>query len=427
MKLKSLFLASLAAMAMVSCSNEDDQIVNNEPVNENALMQFGFSYLGTSTTRADVETGLTTEQKFADVVLVLAYDNTTKAVKIARANFTPVDNVASDGKYYQSAPITVPEGDADVYAILNAGENENALLALNENATGKTAIKNAIEALKSTAIAKATIADQFVMYGASKASMIKNQTTPVPVQVSRIVAKMKEDTKDLSYEVQKSATGANLDKKITVSLAGYTFTNLTDQSNLVPGLTNITTYLEATVYPNNLEKYGKYAYLELKDTPNENIRITYCFENMNAETSGIDGSKITSIIYKAEMVATGIDAGQDIYIYNNTVYKYSELKNVVPGWDQLGFNEKTEIEAYEAQGIRKYEGGVCYYRQVIRSGNVGSTLGKAEIYRNNVYKLKVTDIAKIGFPTPDHKEDMTMMRLNLEVLPWTVNQNDFEL
>lgn len=432
MKLRSLFLASLAALAMVSCSNEDDQIVNNEPVNENALMQFGFSYLGTSTTRADVETGLDTEQKFADVVLVLAYDNTAKAIKLERSLFSAVSDPATDGMYYQTAPITVPEGTADVYAVLNAGENTKALTDLDGSTAGKVAIKTAIEALQSSEIAKATITDQFVMYGKSSKEMVKNQTTPVLVQVSRIVAKFKEETTDLTYDVVKnSATGSALNKEIKVSLEGYTFTNLTKKSNLVPGLANITDYLDATVYPNSLDNYGKYKYLDMTNIAVANDkRITYSFENKNAEITnqeGIDGGNITSIIYKANMAVSGFTAGQDIYIYNNIVYKYSELAAVVPGWSQLGFNENTSIAAYEAQGIRRYVGGVCYYRQVIRSGNAGNVLGKAEINRNNVYKLKVTDIAKIGFPTPEHKEDKTMMRLNLEVMPWTINENNFEL
>lgn len=435
MKLRSLFLASLAAMAMVSCSNEDDQIVNNEPVNENALMQFGFSYLESSATRAEPslepEAGLDTEQKFADVVLVLAYDNTAKTVKIPRANFTPVTttaNPATDGKYYQSAPITVPEGDVDVYAVLNAGENETALMGLNGNTSGKAAIKSAIEALKSSEIAKASIANEFVMYGASTANLVKNQTTPVSVQVSRIVAKLKECSGTLSFDVEKTATGGSLNKKITVTLNGYAFTNLTDKSNLVPGLANIDTYLTATVYPNTLVNYGNYAYNAMTAAVADANRITYCFENKNAETTADLGDKITSVVYKAKMTVDGIDADKNIYIYNNTVYQYSDLNaTVVPGWDNLKLTETSSIADYEAQAIRKYEAGVCYYRQVIRTGNTLNTNGVAEIRRNNVYKLKVATVAKIGFPTPEHKEDLTMMRLNLEVMPWIVNNNDFNL
>ena len=43
MKLRSLFLASLAAMAMVSCSNEDDQIIN-VPEGETAQMRIALAF-----------------------------------------------------------------------------------------------------------------------------------------------------------------------------------------------------------------------------------------------------------------------------------------------------------------------------------------------------------------------------------------------
>ena len=80
MKLRSLFLAGLAAMAMVSCSNEDDQIIDNGGVKleENARMQFSIAFPTANSTRALDENdanGLTTEQNVKSIQLILKYED----------------------------------------------------------------------------------------------------------------------------------------------------------------------------------------------------------------------------------------------------------------------------------------------------------------------------------------------------------------
>lgn len=131
MKLKSLFLASLAAMAMVSCSNDNDPI-NADGGNgeKNAVMQFRIGFSNSTTTRADEtnganggqEAGLDKEQKFANALLIAAYENGTNEVivkTITREEFTPTNDPSSNGKYYQSTPFQVPSGKVKAYVILN--------------------------------------------------------------------------------------------------------------------------------------------------------------------------------------------------------------------------------------------------------------------------------------------------------------------
>ena len=56
MKLRSLFLAGLAVMAMASCSNEDDAIVNGgENAAKDAALQFSIGF--PQTTRATTASG----------------------------------------------------------------------------------------------------------------------------------------------------------------------------------------------------------------------------------------------------------------------------------------------------------------------------------------------------------------------------------
>ena len=86
MKLRSLFLAGLAVMAMASCSNEDDAIVNGgENAAKDAALQFSIGF--PQTTRATTasgdksDEGLSCEQKVNTISFVLKYnDNTPTAV-----------------------------------------------------------------------------------------------------------------------------------------------------------------------------------------------------------------------------------------------------------------------------------------------------------------------------------------------------------
>ena len=66
MKLRSLFLASLAALAMVSCSNENDPAIDGGEANveKKALLELGFAFPKTTETRATTEAGLATEYEF---------------------------------------------------------------------------------------------------------------------------------------------------------------------------------------------------------------------------------------------------------------------------------------------------------------------------------------------------------------------------
>ena len=121
-------------------------------------------------------------------------------------------------------------------------------------------------------------------------------------------------------------------------------------------------------------------------------------------------------IYKA--TATINDKAKTFWVdRDNVLYQsINELKAVY-----------TDIEAttsiadcWSKYGVRKYEEGVCYYKADILSN------GKAEIVRNNVYKLKVTGIAKLGLPEPKDEPKLATLKLSVEVEPWTIQTNNFE-
>ena len=261
------------------------------------------------------------------------------------------------------------------------------------------------------------------MYG-NKANqkLIANATTAVSVSVDRIVAKMKEETTKVAYEnIATGATGGTLDKAVTVTLNGYAFTNLTDQSNLVyQSDSKITSFISASIFDGVTDK--TYTYKTMGEVANDK-QIDYCFENENV-VGDKSGSNITSIIYRATITATDINDTEEtknanVYIYNNNVYSYAALQDAFKG---LTLGDEATIDKYEKLGIRKYAAGQCYYRKEITTTNAGNV-----IKRNNLYKLSVSTVTKIGFPTTIPATEPTMMLLNLEVNPWTVNDNAFEL
>ena len=436
MKLRSLFLATLAAMAMVSCSNENDPITDNgDSAEKNAIMQFRISFGSAVNTRAEEtdgdatgekEAGLEKEQKFSQALLIAAYEDGTKDVivkTIPRNEFSPVaTDPAGDGKYYQSAPFEVEAGKVKTYVVLNPGNLSTTEI------TGKmapTAVEEKLEALKLTTLPVAE--NSFVMYGAATAltDIVENTTTPVTVAVDRVVAKLKEETESgkLSASVNKNFDGVALKAAVTVTLKNYAFTNLTDQSNLVyQSDAKIASFVAASVFNGTTDPSSLSYDNNTLGAPGATAQITYCWENENAETATDKGDNITSIVYKALITTTGAGhtEGENIYVYNNKAYNFAELKAELPG---LKLTDDSDIAAYDAIGIFKYEDGVCYYRQPILTGSDSNKT----IARNNVYKLKVKSIIALGYPTPIPPVKKTMMQLYIEVNKWTVNINDFEL
>lgn len=441
MKLRNLFLAGIAAFAMASCSNEVEGVDNggNDNTEKGAVMQFLFSYGNDNATgpRAYSEgAGLDSEQKFEKALLIGVYtDGATNAfVKtINRSEFAPVSSEtdpASDGKYYQSAPFNVTAGTINAYVILNptAAMSSNLTTAYNDKAATVDQVETALKALQVAAVNDASISDKFIMYGAKSNTELENKkTTAVTVAVNRIVAKMKEETasnKLVYTNITKGDTGKDLSKAVTITLNGYAFTNLTDKSNLVYQSDNkVTSFISESIFDGVTDK--SYTYKAM-GTVADDKQIDYCFENENT-VGAAAGSNITSIIYRATITAEGVNdteltKGANVYIYNNIVYSYSQLKEAFQG---LLLKDEPAIAAYDELGIRQYVAGQCYYRQPIST--VTGTTRSNIIKRNNLYKLSVSTVNKIGFPTTIPTTDPTMMLLNLVIMPWTVNDNAFSL
>ena len=433
MKLRSLFLAALAATAMVSCTNENDPIDEGKQVEKNAMMQFRVSFGSLASTRADETNGATTgskeagldlEQKFSKALLIAAYVGGATPVivkEIPREEFSPTtDPNTTDGKYYQSAPFEVTAGTVKAYVVLNPGELSTATLTGNKT---PAEVETALKALQLTTLPAQEYS--FVMYGAAaEATVLADKTTTaVTVAVDRVVAKLKEETPNdkKSATVGQNFDGAALADSVTVSLQGYEFTNLTDKSHLVYQASSmVSTFVSGSVF-DGVTVPSSFGYAKTLGAPSATDQITYCWENDNAETTADKGDKITSIIYKGQITIAGAghSAGENVYVYNNKAYNFTELQAELPG---LVLADDSTIVQFDAIGIFKYKSGFCYYRRPILTGDE-----LKKISRNNVYKLSVTAINTIGFPTPIPPAKKTMLQLYIEVNEWTVNMNAFEL
>ena len=433
MKLRSLFLAALAATAMVSCTNENDPIDEGKQVEKNAMMQFRVSFGSLASTRANEtdgtatgskEAGLDLEQKFSEALLIAAYEGGATPVilkKIPRDQFAPVtDPNTTDGKYYQSAPFEVTAGTVKAYVVLNPGTLSTTTLTGNKT---PAQVEDALKALQLTVLP--ALEHSFVMYGAAAATTVlaDKTTTAVTVAVDRVVAKLKEETPSdkTSATVSKNFDDVALAASVTVTLQGYEFTNLTDKSHLVyQASPMVSTFVSGSVF-NGVTVPSSFDYAKTLGAPSATTQITYCWENDNAETTADKGDKITSIIYKGQITiaGTGHSVGENVYVYNNKAYNFAELHAELPG---LALTDTSTIAEFDAIGIFKYESGLCYYRRPILTGNE-----QKKISRNNVYKLSVTAINTIGFPTPIPPAKKTMLQLYIEVNEWTVNMNAFDL
>lgn len=107
----------------------------------------------------------------------------------------------------------------------------------------------------------------------------------------------------------------------------------------------------------------------------------------------LGGKTLTATLSASEAAALGWSS------YMKTTFGYS-LENGKPVINQNGKETRRLLARY---GLHTYADGVCYYPWWIRhSNNNASTKGIMEyaIVRNNIYKLRVSDIYGLGYDIP---------------------------
>ncbi|WP_455585285.1 fimbria major subunit [Bacteroides sp.] len=396
MKLRSLFLASLAAIAMASCSNENDQIIDNGVNEGNALMQFAISAPETRATTpsaGEAEEGTAAENGFSNIVIVLKYTTSQTVLNL------PADKFKKEGQMlYMITPEIVPAGSATTYVFVNGTEDGKD--ADYTNLFYEASYTNSYDII---AIAQD---NNFLMANDQDIKTLdftEGQTTSATVAVNRVVAKLEEKTPATPYSVDIKATdvdGNEIDyqgKTLSIKFANYAYTDLNQKTNLlVAGTTSANLF-----QPFETSKSFIYKTIGTADT--------YCLENPNA----------VSIVYKAKALWDGVEATESFYTVNGKLYmNYAEL---LAEYHALPYDDEGTIEQFNSIGINKFEKGFCYYRAIIENAN-----GSQNIVRNNIYRLSVGSVSNLGTTGPGGNGDkLAFLKLDVQINKWTVNLNSF--
>lgn len=430
MKLRSLFLASLAAIAMASCSNEENAAIDNgQPAAKDASLQFGISFSNAGTRAATVtegekEAGTEAEQAFTDATIVIQQGTNRNIMTVPFADFELSTATATHAPatLYLKEKIAVSEGAASVWVFLNASAALKASLA-----TAGTDFAT----LKETAVLTATPpaiggigvfedeggiaeANHFLMSGVATTNasegFTKGEINSLTVCVSRVASKLEQMLLTNSFDVADEAENL-ADAELKVTLTDYAYIGLQQEVAVLAG---------GTVTSSLYKPYGAtidFDYQAIGSTSTSN----YCMENL----TGTNLETTTNIVYKGVISVNG-EVG-DLYITSDNKAFTSIAEMAAGGYTYEGLTEETTIEdCWNTYALRKYEDGVCYYVGQIKTAGAGDAAATAKIVRNNIYRLNVSSISGLGTVLPQELTDPTLLDLTVEMDPWTVNLNSFE-
>ena len=414
MKVRNLLLAGLAVAAMTACSNENDEIVDNGQVQgtENALIRLGISYPTVTRATGDTEDGLTTEQLFKTAKVIVNGDVHTYAYD----DFTPSTDPNEKGLYLKDG-IPVSAGEASIYVILNLqGEPTTPYASM-------TASANYVSTLDGLTgyVAKPGAFLMSNEKGEVKTVTVKaGEVATARINVERAAAKLVEQSKTTAFE---NITPGIYGKKLNITLRQYSFVNLQQDTYVLAN----TTPIESNFFQAYDAAKATWDYVSKdivgnvqESTPDANSNITYCLENKDANN--------TRVVYEA--VATwGEETEAATFYVTSENEVYTSFESLAAKFGNMltanGLTAESKAADFRAAGvpIKMYEDGKCYYTADIYT----NTASNKTIVRNNVYKLNVSSITKLGEPTPTPTPDPASLNIEVKVLPWTINLVDIIL
>lgn len=417
MKLRSLFLAGLAVMAMASCSNDVEGVDNNVEPMKDAKMQLAITFPQATVTRAELtedQKGEAYEQKINDLTVIVV-----NGASIVREYYTAdqlVNGKEDIAKKNMTPAFDVPSGTAIVYAYANYGNGDKAITASNYTTYEESATYTGLSIDNNIA---SVTGENFHMNGSAQGIQItEGETNYALVNISRVAAKIAEATETKAYTHE-----GKYGDKLTITLTDYSLVNLDNKINVLNDDANsrveadFHNYYAGAVNTSCEDLFTKKPHMEIGAAN----KTSYCLANQS--------SIKTQVIYKAKATFEGsvTEADGTFYIRNNrnneaTVYTLAQLQTAFPGvYDKCTAN--TTIAEWAALGVKKYAAGVCYYKQDV------TTDGIAKILRNNYYKLNVTNIRDLGDPEIDmpNPDPLTLLEVEIKVMPWTVWNNDIIL
>jgi|GEM_PF-2631813 len=416
MKLKSLFLTSLAALALGACSNNDNDAVSNVGEKNFAfsitMPAAGFTSRADSYTAGAKDWGTVDENNFVSVDILVG----TVSKSFVLADFTKTtDATAQTITYTLNADkyLSVAPGTYACKAIVNAAM---------PTAASKAGAYATIDGIVGTGDFAAP--NNFIMTGTASATVTANQTSTAVIPVDRIAAKLETVAAKSTGDTPTDVTSFTNDG-LTFTILNYTFLNLNKTSNY---------WAAAGVFvPTATTGYFQYCAMDKSNAftyPTATAKtighVTYCLEN---------GSTVpTKVVYAVKVSgtigSTALVDGANFYKVGNTVYpSFAALDaaNAQAYSKTYGLSDTSSFADFNTAGVQKFTAGVCYYVKDIKT--VTGSTSTSTIARNNWYKLRVTNISGIGSPVVDPPTPPTQTLLSLQVVinPWAVNVNDFDL
>ena len=169
--------------------------------------------------------------------------------------------------------------------------------------------------------------------------------------------------------------------------------------------------------------------------------ITYCLENKVGGDWNSAKETATNVHYKAQVYYASGDEknptytkAETFFVKTSTSYddqnNATEIQTIYKNWadmkaDFSGLSEtEGNAEYLKNNDIVKFVNGECYYEAPIQHATAGCS-----IIRNNWYKLTVTNVKDLGWPTdvpPTPKAD-TKLTVKANIEPWSININNIEL
>ncbi len=411
MKVKNLLLAGLAVAAMTACSNDINEIVDNgiqTPTSEDASMSLKFAFTQTrAVTNPGTDAGEELEWNASKVTVVLDYGD---AKPVIVENLGTISSAEGNVKVAETAKFDVRSGaKVKIYAFINPGTLNYSAGVDNLVTTAKEFPSTGLDYLADAAAA----ANSFMMSNKGGApeivDIIAGSTeNKAVIEVERVCAKIQEVT-DKTKNIALTAQTVE-GPKASIKLTQYTYANLAKSSYV---LAHSTCWAAANDDP----YFNQYT----TEDPNYNWisgnNTTYCFENIIGGEWDINNH--TSVLYEGQVYFENEEMpAATFYVKENPE---TGKKEIFRTWNELtqkynGLADAENENDLKNFSIEKYTDGKCYYQAPIEDTTAGIS-----IVRNNWYKLTVSKINDLGYPTPvpTVKED-TKLTIGVEMQPWTV-------
>ena len=443
MKVKNLLLAGLAVAAMTACSNDIDEIVDNgvqAPTGEQATMRINFAVPAIGDTRAVADggkhEGTPVESAITTATIVLDYGANKIIVK---------DNLSLTGAADQTSKVIAASTPAfevtagsgsTIYAFVNPSDDLRKKINVAKSTADFQALHIGAQSLPQdgldylvSSIAKD---NNFLMSGSIggvkiDAGSIENTET---VTVNRVSAKLDEQTSaETPFKFSTPTVTVKGDKEwLAVKFIGHSYSNLLKDSYVLSDDNSWT---------------GENPYLQAYKSGYKWITspITYCLENKVGGDWNSAKETATNVHYKAQVYYASGDEknptytkAETFFVKTSTSYddqnNATEIQTIYKNWadmkaDFSGLSEtEGNAEYLKNNDIVKFVNGECYYEAPIQHATAGCS-----IIRNNWYKLTVTNVKDLGWPTdvpPTPKAD-TKLTVKANIEPWSININNIEL